>query len=57
VTFAFLDALGHNATYVPTGLSVACAIGRKPDGSWDAAGDPRKFDAGGSSHPARPAPL
>lgn len=52
-SFTYLASLGHNATYVPTGLSVACAVARTAGGGWDAAGDPRKFDTGGSTFPAR----
>ncbi|CED82833.1 Gamma-glutamyltransferase [Phaffia rhodozyma] len=42
----YLSSLGHNVTYVPTGLSVACAVKFSPESGWEAAGDPRKFDTG-----------
>jgi hypothetical protein len=47
-TSVYLTKLGHNSTLVPVGMSVACGVRYTAEGGWEAAGDPRRFDAGGS---------
>ncbi|KAH6879874.1 gamma-glutamyltranspeptidase [Thelonectria olida] len=45
----FLAAHGHNVTLMPSTLSAVQGIIRRPDGSFDAASEPRQKDSGGFS--------
>ncbi|KAL1998429.1 hypothetical protein VTN02DRAFT_6193 [Thermoascus thermophilus] len=45
-TVAFMDARGHNVTWVAPGESTAQAIRVLPNGTFDAAGEPRQLDSG-----------
>ncbi|KAL3439004.1 nucleophile aminohydrolase [Aspergillus tetrazonus] len=46
-TVAFMAARGHNVTWMAPGTSTAQAIRVLPNGTFDAAGEPRQLDAGG----------
>ncbi|PYH43352.1 gamma-glutamyltransferase [Aspergillus saccharolyticus JOP 1030-1] len=46
-TVAFMEARGHNVTWVAPGQSTAQAIRVLPNGTFDAAGEPRQLDSGG----------
>ncbi|BAE55275.1 unnamed protein product [Aspergillus oryzae RIB40] len=46
-TVAFMKSLGHNVTWVAPGDSTAQAIRVLPNGTFDAAGEPRQLDSGG----------
>lgn len=46
-TVAFMKSLGHNVTWVAPGDSTAHAIRRLPNGTFDAAGEPRQRNSGG----------
>ncbi|KAE8146225.1 gamma-glutamyltranspeptidase-domain-containing protein [Aspergillus avenaceus] len=48
-TVAFMKSLGHNVTWVAPGSSTAQAIRVLPNGTFDAAGEPRQLDSGGFS--------
>ncbi|KAL4754260.1 hypothetical protein BDW72DRAFT_167088 [Aspergillus terricola var. indicus] len=48
-TVAFMAARGHNVTWTAPGSSTAQAIRVLPNGTFDAAGEPRQLDAGGFS--------
>ncbi|KAJ5528733.1 nucleophile aminohydrolase [Penicillium freii] len=48
-TVDFMRSLGHNIAFVPPIASMAQAIRVLPDGSFDAAGEPRQQDSGGST--------
>lgn len=48
-TVAFMEALGHNVTWVAPGGSAAQGIKRSPDGRFEAAGEPRQIASGGFS--------
>ncbi|KAJ5413272.1 nucleophile aminohydrolase [Penicillium sp. CMV-2018d] len=48
-TVDFMRSLGHNVAFVPPIASMAQAIRVLPDGSFDAAGEPRQQDSGGSA--------
>ncbi|KAL4968099.1 gamma-glutamyltransferase [Aspergillus stella-maris] len=46
-TVAFMAARGHNVTWMAPGTSTAQAIRVLPNGTFDAAGEPRQLDSGG----------
>ncbi|KAL2822689.1 nucleophile aminohydrolase [Aspergillus cavernicola] len=46
-TVAFMESRGHNVTWMAPGTSTAQAIRVLPNGTFDAAGEPRQFDSGG----------
>ncbi|PLB36606.1 uncharacterized protein BDW47DRAFT_118537 [Aspergillus candidus] len=46
-TVAFMKSLGHNVTWLAPGESSAQAIRRLPNGTFDAAGEPRQLNSGG----------
>lgn len=46
-TVAFMKSLGHNVTWVAPGDSSAQAVRVSPDGTFDAAGEPRQVSSGG----------
>ncbi|RAK99649.1 uncharacterized protein BO80DRAFT_456355 [Aspergillus ibericus CBS 121593] len=46
-TVSFMAARGHNVTWVAPGQSTAHAIRVLPNGTFDAAGEPRQVDSGG----------
>ncbi|THC94898.1 hypothetical protein EYZ11_005620 [Aspergillus tanneri] len=46
-TVAFMKAKGHNVTWVAPGSSTAQAIRVLPNGTFDAAGEPRQLNSGG----------
>ena len=46
-TVAFMKSLGHNVTWVAPGLSTAQGIRRLPNGTFEAAGEPRQKNSGG----------
>ncbi|GLA89218.1 hypothetical protein AtubIFM56815_003690 [Aspergillus tubingensis] len=46
-TVSFMEARGHNVTWVGPGESTAQAIRVLPNGTFDAAGEPRQADSGG----------
>ncbi|CAD6593900.1 MAG: hypothetical protein ASARMPRED_008177 [Alectoria sarmentosa] len=46
-TTAFMSSLGHNVTWVAPGLSTAQGLRRLPNGTFEAAGEPRQHDSGG----------
>ncbi|KAL4979621.1 nucleophile aminohydrolase [Aspergillus desertorum] len=46
-TVAFMAARGHNVTWTAPGSSTAQAIRVLPNGTFDAAGEPRQLDSGG----------
>ncbi|KAF7591309.1 hypothetical protein BBP40_001685 [Aspergillus hancockii] len=48
-TVAFMKTRGHNVTWVAPGDSTAQAIRVLPNGTFDAAGEPRQLDSGGFS--------
>ncbi|KAF7170761.1 hypothetical protein CNMCM5623_003301 [Aspergillus felis] len=48
-TVDFMKSLGHNVTWVAPGQSTAQAIRVLPNGTFDAAGEPRQLDSGGFS--------
>lgn len=48
-TVAFMKARGHNVTWVAPGESTAQAIRVLPNGTFDAAGEPRQLNSGGFS--------
>ncbi|KAI9037268.1 gamma-glutamyltransferase [Aspergillus affinis] len=48
-TVAFMKARGHNVTWVAPGGSTAQAIRVLPNGTFDAAGEPRQLNSGGFS--------
>lgn len=47
-TTAYMSARGHNVTFVAPGVSIAMAIKALPNGTYDAASDPRRVSSGGS---------
>ncbi|KAL2004692.1 hypothetical protein VTN00DRAFT_3220 [Thermoascus crustaceus] len=49
ITVAFMKARGHNVTWVAPGESTAQAIRVLPNGTFDAAGEPRQLNSGGFS--------
>ena len=46
-TVAFMKGRGHNVTYIAPGQSTAQGIRRLPNGTFEAAGEPRQLDSGG----------
>ncbi|KAJ4156431.1 hypothetical protein NW754_008060 [Fusarium falciforme] len=48
-TVAYMKEIGCNITWVAPGQSTAQALRRLPDGSFDAAGEPRQSNSGGYS--------
>ncbi|KAJ6018427.1 hypothetical protein N7499_002848 [Penicillium canescens] len=48
-TVAFMEARGHNITWVAPGLSTAQLIRVLPNGTFDAAGEPRQLNSAGYS--------
>ncbi|RMZ83010.1 hypothetical protein DV737_g1768, partial [Chaetothyriales sp. CBS 132003] len=46
-TVAFMKSLGHNVTWVAPGQSSAQGIRRLPNGTFEAAGEPRQLNSGG----------
>ncbi|KAL8855425.1 MAG: hypothetical protein Q9178_007937 [Gyalolechia marmorata] len=46
-TVAFMKSLGHNVTWVAPGQSTAQALRRLPNGTFEAAGEPRQKASGG----------
>lgn len=48
-TVAFMKSLGHNVTWVAPGQSTAQAIRVLPNGTFDAASEPRQLNSGGFS--------
>lgn len=48
-TVAYMKEIGCNITWVAPGQSSAQALRRLPDGSFDAAGEPRQVNSGGYS--------
>ena len=46
-TVAFLSSLGHNVTWVAPGQSTAQGLRRLPNGTFEAAGEPRQLNSGG----------
>ncbi|KAK2592369.1 hypothetical protein QQS21_009949 [Conoideocrella luteorostrata] len=46
-TVAYLKLLGHNVTWVAPGQSTAQGLRRLPDGTFEAAGEPRQRNSGG----------
>jgi gamma-glutamyltranspeptidase / glutathione hydrolase len=46
-TVAFLNHLGHNVTWEAPGGSAAQSLRRLPNGTFEAAGEPRQIDSGG----------
>lgn len=48
-TVAFMQSRGHNVTWVAPGLSSAQAIRVMPNGTFDAAGEPRQLNSAGYS--------
>lgn len=46
-TTAFMRNLGHNVTWVAPGLSTAQGLRRLPNGTFEAAGEPRQRDSAG----------
>ncbi|GFG01929.1 gamma-glutamyltranspeptidase 1 [Aspergillus udagawae] len=48
-TVDFMKSRGHNVTWVAPGQSTAQAIQVLPNGTFDAAGEPRQLDSGGFS--------
>jgi gamma-glutamyltranspeptidase / glutathione hydrolase len=46
-TTAFMKSLGHNVTWMPPGSSSAHGIRRLPNGTFEAAGEPRQLNSGG----------
>ena len=47
-TSEFLSGLGHPITVVQPGMSAVHAVRRKKDGSWEAVGEPRQQNSGGT---------
>lgn len=47
-TVSYMQSLGHNATFVAPGVSIAMAIRMSEDGTYEAASDPRRVSSGGS---------
>lgn len=50
-TVAFMQSLGHNVTWVAPGQSTAQLIRVLPNGTFDAAGEPRQLASAGYSVP------
>ncbi|CAG8068398.1 unnamed protein product [Penicillium olsonii] len=48
-TVAFMKSLGHNVSWVAPGQSTAQLVRILPNGTFDAAGEPRQLDSGGFS--------
>ena len=46
-TTAFMKSLGHNVTWMAPGSSAAQGIRRLPNGTFEAAGEPRQLNSGG----------
>ncbi|KAK6064206.1 gamma-glutamyltranspeptidase [Seiridium cupressi] len=46
-TVAYLQSLGHNVTWVAPGSSTAQALRLLPNGTFEAAGEPRQLNSGG----------
>ena len=46
-TTAFMESLGHNVTWMAPGSSACQAIRRLPNGTFEAAGEPRQLNSGG----------
>lgn len=46
-TTAFMRSLGHNVTFIAPGQSAAQGIRRLPNGTFEAAGEPRQLNSGG----------
>lgn len=46
-TIAYLQSLGHNVTWVAPGSSTAQALRLLPNGTFEAAGEPRQLNSGG----------
>ena len=46
-TIAYMKTLGHNVTWVPPGISSAQGIRRLPNGTFEAAGEPRQKNSAG----------
>jgi gamma-glutamyltranspeptidase / glutathione hydrolase len=46
-TVAYLQSLGHNVTWVAPGSSTAQALRLLPNGTFEAAGEPRQVNSGG----------
>lgn len=46
-TVAYLASLGHNVTWIAPGQSTAQGLRRQPNGTFEAAGEPRQHASGG----------
>lgn len=46
-TVAFMKSRGHNVTWIPLAQSSAQGLRRLPNGTFEAAGEPRQIDSGG----------
>lgn len=46
-TVAFMAARGHNVTWIAPGQSTAQGLRRLPNGTFEAAGEPRQLNSGG----------
>ncbi|KAL8866474.1 MAG: hypothetical protein Q9174_006283 [Haloplaca sp. 1 TL-2023] len=46
-TTAFMESLGHNVSFVAPGQSTAQSLRRLPNGTFEAAGEPRQVASGG----------
>lgn len=46
-TVAFMKELGHNVSWIAPGQSTAQGIRRLPNGTFEAAGEPRQDGSGG----------
>lgn len=46
-TIAFMQSRGHNVTWIPLAQSSAQQLRRLPNGTFEAAGEPRQVDSGG----------
>ena len=46
-TVAYMKNLGHNVTWIAPGQSTAQGIIRLPNGTFQAAGEPRQLNSGG----------
>ncbi|KAJ6440584.1 gamma-glutamyltranspeptidase [Purpureocillium lavendulum] len=51
-TVAYMKALGHNVTWIAPGQSTAQGLRMLPDGTFEAAGEPRQFASGGYARQA-----
>ena len=46
-TVAYMASLGHNVTWIAPGQSTAQGLRRQPNGTFEAAGEPRQHASGG----------